>query len=195
MNKRISRFFWATAICLALMPAPALAFGHGHRDGDHDRDDHKVRDRDRDHDRDRDRDKDRDRDGDKDRDHRREVRGHNFRDHDGDRDDHPGWNKGKKKGWGNCDLPPGQAKKHGCDSDDRGVRHRRHDGDHDRDDVRRASVHHPAPVVRPAARPVTHSVSTRANTTIARHRATPDPRWSLRKSNTQGTSRRLEEVK
>lgn len=36
------------------------------------------------------------------------------------RDDHdrrpPGWSKGKKKGWGNCDLPPGQAKKHGCRS-------------------------------------------------------------------------------
>jgi len=26
----------------------------------------------------------------------------------------PGWNKGKKTGWGNCGLPPGQAKKYGC---------------------------------------------------------------------------------
>ncbi len=26
----------------------------------------------------------------------------------------PGWSKGKKTGWGNCDLPPGQAKKYGC---------------------------------------------------------------------------------
>lgn len=26
----------------------------------------------------------------------------------------PGWNHGKKTGWGNCGLPPGQAKKHGC---------------------------------------------------------------------------------
>lgn len=25
-----------------------------------------------------------------------------------------GWSKGKKKGWGNCNLPPGQAKKQGC---------------------------------------------------------------------------------
>lgn len=38
-----------------------------------------------------------------------------------DRHDHkngrpPGWSKGKKKGWGNCDLPPGQAKKRGCRS-------------------------------------------------------------------------------
>jgi hypothetical protein len=26
----------------------------------------------------------------------------------------PGWGHGKKTGWGNCGLPPGQAKKHGC---------------------------------------------------------------------------------
>ena len=26
----------------------------------------------------------------------------------------PGWSKGKKTGWGNCGLPPGQAKKYGC---------------------------------------------------------------------------------
>jgi hypothetical protein len=25
----------------------------------------------------------------------------------------PGWSKGKKTGWGNCGLPPGQAKKYG----------------------------------------------------------------------------------
>ena len=33
----------------------------------------------------------------------------------GDRDDRPpGWSRGKKTGWGDCGLPPGQAKKHGC---------------------------------------------------------------------------------
>ncbi len=26
----------------------------------------------------------------------------------------PGWNRGAKTGWGNCGLPPGQAKKYGC---------------------------------------------------------------------------------
>ncbi len=32
-----------------------------------------------------------------------------------DRDGHPpGWSRGKKTGWGNCGLPPGQAKKYGC---------------------------------------------------------------------------------
>ncbi len=25
-----------------------------------------------------------------------------------------GWNQGRKVGWGNCDLPPGLAKKYGC---------------------------------------------------------------------------------
>ena len=32
-----------------------------------------------------------------------------------DRDERPpGWSHGKKTGWGNCGLPPGQAKKYGC---------------------------------------------------------------------------------
>jgi hypothetical protein len=26
----------------------------------------------------------------------------------------PGWSHSKKTGWGNCGLPPGQAKKYGC---------------------------------------------------------------------------------
>lgn len=26
----------------------------------------------------------------------------------------PGWSEGKKTGWGDCGLPPGQAKKYGC---------------------------------------------------------------------------------
>ncbi len=41
------------------------------------------------------------------------------RDRDRDRDRGPGgrppgWDRGKKTGWGDCDLPPGQAKKYGC---------------------------------------------------------------------------------
>jgi hypothetical protein len=33
----------------------------------------------------------------------------------GPQDGHPpGWSHGKKTGWGNCGLPPGQAKKYGC---------------------------------------------------------------------------------
>ncbi len=42
---------------------------------------------------------------------------HHYRDR-GDYDDDdgrpPGWSRGRKVGWGGCDLPPGQAKKHGC---------------------------------------------------------------------------------
>lgn len=36
-----------------------------------------------------------------------------------------GWEKGKKTGWGDCDLPPGQAKKMGCTSSWSGVRSER----------------------------------------------------------------------
>ncbi len=34
----------------------------------------------------------------------------------------PGWEKGRKTGWGDCDVPPGQAKKVGCTP---GAAHRR----------------------------------------------------------------------
>jgi hypothetical protein len=52
--------------------------------------------------------------------------GHVRRDHDDrDRDHHlvrtsgrpPGWSHGRKTGWGDCDVPPGQAKKIGCRHD------------------------------------------------------------------------------
>ena len=35
-----------------------------------------------------------------------------------------GWSKGKKTGWGDCDLPPGQAKKYGCHSHGRSHHHK-----------------------------------------------------------------------
>ncbi len=41
--------------------------------------------------------------------------GWEYRTYDGDQRP-PGWSHGKKKGWGDCDLPPGQAKKYGCNS-------------------------------------------------------------------------------
>ena len=44
-----------------------------------------------------------------------------------DRDRPAGWSHGKKTGWGDCDLPPGQAKKHGCHS----AQASHHDRDHD----------------------------------------------------------------
>jgi len=59
------------------------------------------------------------------RDHGRDqVRAHD-RDHDSD-DHRPGWSKGRKTGWKNCDLPPGQAKKHGCRDPFRHGHYRRH---------------------------------------------------------------------
>jgi hypothetical protein len=58
--------------------------------------------------------------------------------HDTDGDNRPpGWDKGKKSGWGDCDLPPGQAKKQGCNSTQTAHHHHR-DRDHDRD----RTVHH-----------------------------------------------------
>ena len=34
-----------------------------------------------------------------------------------------GWSKGKKTGWGDCDLPLGQVKKYGCHSEGRSYHH------------------------------------------------------------------------
>ena len=107
----MSKHFWiASLIMLGLMLAiPASAQGRG-RDKDHDRDDRKeLRDHDADHDRD------------KSPHHVGHNAGHDRDfDRDGDRDDHdrrpPGWSHGRKTGWGDCDVPPGQARKHGCHS-------------------------------------------------------------------------------
>ncbi|PYX59510.1 MAG: hypothetical protein DMG73_08585 [Acidobacteria bacterium] len=107
----MSKHFWiASLIMLGLMLAiPASAQGRG-RDKDHDRDDRKeLRDHDADHDRD------------KSPHHVGHNAGHDRDfDRDGARDDHdrrpPGWSHGRKTGWGDCDVPPGQAKKHGCHS-------------------------------------------------------------------------------
>ncbi|HZQ92629.1 MAG TPA: hypothetical protein VFA60_12605 [Terriglobales bacterium] len=105
--KCITRLLLAIGTAAALCSAPAFAKDHGQGHGKD-----KFEKHDRDHDRD-----DRWR-----------------RDHD--RDDHfrhansgtpPGWRHGRKTGWGNCDLPPGQAKKQGCHST--WVNHRDRDRD------------------------------------------------------------------
>lgn len=100
-----------TALALSLSAVPALAKGKpaGRGNDKHEDKSEKWKDKG---------DKDKDR---KDRDHKKD-----WRDHDRDHDrDHgrvanngrpPGWDKGKKTGWGNCDVPPGQAKKQGCRS-------------------------------------------------------------------------------
>ena len=51
-------------------------------------------------------------DNDDDRWERRE--GYEYRTYGEDEGGPPGWSKGKKTGWGNCGLPPGQAKKYGA---------------------------------------------------------------------------------
>ena len=40
--------------------------------------------------------------------------GYEYRVYGNPNDRPPGWSRGKKTGWGNCGLPPGQAKKYGC---------------------------------------------------------------------------------
>ena len=40
--------------------------------------------------------------------------GYEYRAYAGHDERPPGWSQGKKTGWGNCGMPPGQAKKYGC---------------------------------------------------------------------------------
>ena len=119
------------ALALSLNAMPAAAKGKpSDRGNDKHEDKSKVKDGDRD---------------DKDRDHKKDW-GERDRDHDRDHGKvanngrPPGWDKGKKTGWGNCDVPPGQAKKQGCNSSRTRrpiiVTHR------DRDDRHRATTRH-----------------------------------------------------
>jgi hypothetical protein len=103
----MTKAFWmALVILLGLgwSASPVLAQGPKH-EADKVRDQIERRDRAQRHDRDDDRDVVREH-----REHRRDI----FV-----RDEHgrpPGWDRGKKKGWGDCDAPPGLAKKQGCHS-------------------------------------------------------------------------------
>ncbi len=128
------------AICAAL--TTGTTFARNDHDSGKPGDSHHrvVRDRDRDHDRDRDR---------RERRERREARERAWRrDHRqngmfGTSNQPYGWTQGRKTGWSNCDVPPGQAKKVGCTPSTRNhTRHSRnsrrwsnrdrdHDGDRD----------------------------------------------------------------
>jgi hypothetical protein len=44
----------------------------------------------------------------------RKEQSYEYRTYAGEGQYPPGWSHGKKTGWGNCGLPPGQAKKYGC---------------------------------------------------------------------------------
>ena len=90
MSKRLLAIF-TISVALSL-GTPALA-DHGHGDGKNDHGNKHSDDDDRGWER---------------------HDGYEYRTY-GDRDQRPpGWSHGKKTGWGNCGLPPGQAKKYGC---------------------------------------------------------------------------------
>jgi hypothetical protein len=122
------RYFWILMLGAALS-ATAVAqgnsvnHGNGHGKGNPHR---AQRDDDRDHD----------------RDDQWEVRnGWEYRTY-GPGQNPPGWSNGRKTGWGNCNLPPGQAKKYGCNQ----YRHQGRDYYWYKDDrgrivVRRPSIH------------------------------------------------------
>jgi len=75
----------------------------------------------------------------------------------GDQGRPPGWDKGKKTGWGNCDVPPGQAKKSGCgDSIVLHTRRRTHSNRRHNDHRTAGTVHRPispAPGTRSTIKP------------------------------------------
>ena len=104
------------SVCLALGTSALAKNDHADKHGK-DRD-HVIRhDRDGDHDRDR---------------HEHKAHAREHRDNDDKRKGFtakhdrrpPGWDHGRKVGWGGCNVPPGQAKKVGCQ--DQGHRHEAH---------------------------------------------------------------------
>src|SRR5205823_12057382 len=97
------------------------------------------------------------------------------------------WDKGKKTGWGNCDVPPGQVKKLGCHPRNHNDVARRH-GDHDRDrDARnrRTPTVPPRPVRNTTPIPIQRRQQAAARGTTATTTRTPtDPRWTVRRGGT-----------
>jgi hypothetical protein len=95
------RYFWALILGMALSTG-MVAKDHGDKDDDHGHGKGNRHNAQRDDD-------DRDHDG-----GRWESRnGWEYRSYERG-EVPPGWNKGRKTGWGNCNMPPGQAKKYGC---------------------------------------------------------------------------------
>ena len=104
MHRRILQIL-ALAVCLGLLPAAASAKGgppanKGKSSNQHSSD--KDKDKEKHHE-------------DNDRDDRHAGRGHGH-EHQAAASNPPGWDKGKKTGWGDCNVPPGLAKQRGCDS-------------------------------------------------------------------------------
>jgi len=152
MTSKFNRLFLAMVLFLALAPGAFAKGGHGNGHGG---------DKEKHHDKDSHADRDHDRDG----------------DHDRDDDKRPaGWDKGKKKGWGDCDVPPGQVKKQGCHPDSHHhVAHHDRDRDHDRDhdrvahrDYDRDRDHHTSTV-----KPATTTTTVKKTTTTTASAKTP----------------------
>ncbi len=119
MKKFSKQLCISMALALSLLVSSAAAHDKDHGNG-------KGRDKHADHDKDRDHDRDKD----------REQHGPSSRP--------AGWDKGKKTGWGNCDVPPGQAKKVGCNpsSSARTTHHVDHDKRVRRDERRDSIANH-----------------------------------------------------
>jgi hypothetical protein len=113
MRKRLSRVLLVVGICLSLTALPALAQGKSgdkgkggksvavkteNGKGKSEKAEIKIKD---------DKDKDKGK-----KDHSKSHIGWNPK---GPDDRPPGWDQGQKRGWGDCDVPPGLAKKRGCD--------------------------------------------------------------------------------
>ena len=103
------RFFAMVALFTLLgLSSPILMADDDHHDNGHG---HGNKHGNKHHDRDEDRDRDHGRDNDQGWERRDGYEYRAYGDHDG----RPlGWNQGRKTGWKNCGLPPGQAKKYGC---------------------------------------------------------------------------------
>lgn len=137
---------------LALVSSPAFAKGNPHGSN---KDHGKSQDRD---------DKKHDRDFNRDKHH---DKGHDRGDHHTASSRPAGWDKGKKTGWGNCDVPPGQAKKQGCHST----------GTHRVVTHRTTTTHNPkSTATRPYPRRTTSTTTTTTTTTASKKGTHPfDP--------------------
>jgi hypothetical protein len=140
------RILASLAICAALTTGTALARNNDHDRGKAGGSHHNAT---RDHDRVRDRDRDRDRDR-RDWRERREARERQWRERReararewrrehrqnamlGNNAQPHGWTQGRKTGWKDCNVPPGQAKKVGCTPATWHSTHRRPISSRDRD--------------------------------------------------------------
>ena len=109
MRSRMLRIL-ALAVCLGLLPAAAYAKGGkgGGPSADRGKSSSERGSQEKD--------KDKHHDDDRDDHHAGRGHGHEHEAAAGPSNRPPGWDKGNKTGWGDCNVPPGLAKQRGCDS-------------------------------------------------------------------------------